>query len=84
MAFFDVDEFLELSKHKSIQDFLQDEKKFEDCDCVILNWRMNTDNGNIYNNKKPLSDRFTVFQKRTKYSIYKSIIKLNKVKIDKD
>lgn len=37
IAFFDADEFLELVEHKTIQDFLNSNKKFNDFDCIGIN-----------------------------------------------
>lgn len=57
VAFIDLDEFIYLDG-KKIKDFLS-EAHFEDTDVIHLNWRVYTDNGQIYNSDKPVQERFT-------------------------
>lgn len=56
IAFFDVDEFLHLKGENDIHLFLSKMEKFE---CVLVNWMIMTDNGQIYNTFRPLEERFT-------------------------
>ena len=57
--FFDFDEFLELvPKNKTIQEFLNN-KIFDNCQCIKVNWLIFTDNNLINYEKKPLQDRFS-------------------------
>lgn len=44
IAYFDVDEFLEIPNHKDIKDYLKDKTDF---DCVMINWLCFGDNGQI-------------------------------------
>ena len=55
----DFDEFYIFPKHGNIKDFL---KEFpEDCQCVLTNWLCMTDNNLVYNDGRPLMERFTEF-----------------------
>lgn len=56
IAFFDFDEFLELKEHKDIHEFLEG---FGDFECVLINWMVMTDNGQVYNTHRQLKERFT-------------------------
>lgn len=56
MLFSDIDEFLILEKHKTIQEFIEDKK---DYDCILINWMCMTDNNQIHYEEKPLMERFT-------------------------
>lgn len=56
MLFCDVDEFLILNKHKTIQEFLKDKNDYE---CVLVNWKCMSSNGLIEYENKPLMERFT-------------------------
>lgn len=47
IAFFDIDEFLELSIHNNVKDFLN-QKMFDNYNCVRICWKQYTDNGLIY------------------------------------
>ena len=58
LAFYDFDEFLYLKKHKTIQEFV-DEEKFENCNNIKINWIIYTDNDLIYYENKPVQERFT-------------------------
>ena len=56
LSFFDMDEFLELNKkYNSIQDFLND-KIFEKCENIKINWLM-CKNENLYYENKSLFER---------------------------
>ena len=56
MAFFDFDEFLVLANDTDIHSFLE---KFNDFDCVKINWMTYTDNELINNDGRPVNERFT-------------------------
>ena len=61
LSFFDMDEFLELNKkYKKIQDFLND-KIFNKCQNIKINWLMYKNNNNIYYENKPLQQRIKTF-----------------------
>lgn len=53
-AYFDCDEFLELTTHENIKDFLNGIKE----KCVLLNWVVYGPDGNIHKIDEPLSVRF--------------------------
>ena len=58
LAFFDIDEQLELIKHKSIDDFLADKNDYE---VVLINWFCFGDaNQVVADFSKPLKERFTI------------------------
>ena len=64
ITFFDIDEFLILQpKNLSIQDFLNNQR-FNNCDLIQINWRVFTDNEQLYWIDKPLMERFP---RETKY-----------------
>ena len=50
-------EYIYLKDFKSIKSFLND-KRFEKCNRVQLNWIMHTDNNLLYYENKPLKERF--------------------------
>jgi len=58
IAFFDVDEFLVLKKHKNVKDFLSE---YSDYDSVGINWCLFGDNGldSVIDNNYSLIKRFT-------------------------
>jgi len=56
IAFFDMDEFLHVNGVNDIHLFLNKMDKFE---CVLVNWMVMTDNGQVYNTHRPLEERFT-------------------------
>jgi len=58
IAFFDVDEYLELiPKNISIQDFLNN-SRYKNCESIKINWKVFTDNNQLYYEDKPLNERF--------------------------
>ena len=74
IAYFDVDEFLELVEHKTIKEFLISNENFIKFDGIIFNWKLVGDGGLIYNDYKPLKDRFSqsrIIDSKT----FKSIVK---------
>ena len=61
LSFFDMDEFLELNKkYKNIQDFLND-KIFEQCQNIKINWIIYYNKNNLYYKNIPLQQRITQF-----------------------
>jgi hypothetical protein len=75
VAFFDVDEFLVLKKHKDVKDFLKD---YEDYLSVGINWVLFGDNGINH-----VGDDYNVIKRFTKRQIgvdphIKSIVNLNR------
>ena len=53
----DVDEFLTLYKHKTIQEFV--ESFPQDWEQILINWKCYNDNDLVYYEDKPLKERFT-------------------------
>lgn len=65
IAFFDMDEFLIIDK--DIHKFM---KKYNKYQCLLVNWMIMNDNGQIYNTARPLMERFTTpmpFDKKVGY-----------------
>ena len=58
LSFYDFDEFLYLKENKNIQEFL-DQKKFNQCINIKINWMAYSDNDLIYYENKPVQERFT-------------------------
>ena len=58
LAFYDFDEFLYLKNHKTIQEFV-DQRKFDHCINIKINWIIYSDNDLIYYENKPVQERFT-------------------------
>lgn len=54
-AYFDCDEFLELSQHSSVKDFLKNIQE----DCVLINWVVFGGGGKYLKEDGKLSERFT-------------------------
>ena len=75
LSFFDFDEFLVLvPKTKTIKQFLNN-KIFDNCQSIKVNWLMFTDNNLIYYENKPMEERFTSSLKISK--VMKSIVRGN-------
>ncbi len=56
-AYFDCDEFFEMSVYKNIKDFLA---PMEEYDCVFFNWLLFGPNGNMYKQPGGVRERFPV------------------------
>ena len=57
LSFFDIDEFLEINeKYKTIQAFLND-KIFQYCQVIEINWLTYINDKNLYYENKPLQER---------------------------
>lgn len=82
MIFFDIDEFIHLNKYTDIKTFLN-EKKFDKCQKIYLNWVFHTDNNSFHYEKLGLQERFTKKEKTPEkitsdsFNYVKSIIKGN-------
>ena len=62
LIFYDIDEFIHLSNHKNIKQFLND-KKFNKCKKIYLNWVLHTDNDLIHYENLSLFKRFPAIEK---------------------
>lgn len=82
LIFFDMDEFIFLREYHNIKDFLN-QKKFNKCQRIQLNWYFHTDNNLIYYDNRTLQERFPVKERKWKnkklggLEAIKSIIKGN-------
>jgi len=82
VAFYDIDEFLYLSNHTYINDFLSS-PIFEKCQSIIINWKYYGDNDKLFYEPKPLKERFTepitsyenLIKDKFLYSAAKSIVR---------
>ena len=69
LLFYDLDEYIYLKDYESIKPFLN-EKKFENCSKIYLNWIMHTDNNLLYYDNRSLHERFPILEpKAKKYNI---------------
>ena len=60
LAFFDVDEYLNLSPDNlTIQQLLHN-SRYNNCESIKFNWKVFTDNNQLDYENKPLNERFTV------------------------
>jgi hypothetical protein len=57
IAFFDCDEFLELTTANNVKEYLAD-KVFIDYDIIKINWETYTDSGQLFYENKPVVERF--------------------------
>lgn len=57
MGFFDIDEFLYLND-KTIPDWLEEHKEFDDTDVIKFNWLYYGDNGLVHYDNRPVQERF--------------------------
>ena len=78
LSFFDMDEFLEINKkYRTIYDFFND-KIFENCKVIKINWLTYTNNKNLYYENKPLQERIKTSNSNESISNHiKSTIKGN-------
>ena len=78
LSFFDMDEFLELNeKYNNIQEFLND-KIFNKCKNIKINWLFSKANNKLYYENKSLSERFKNFDYKSGANIHiKSTVKGN-------
>ena len=61
LIFYDIDEYIYLKNYSNIKDFLN-EKRFNECQTIYLNWVMHTDNNLIYYENKSLHKRFPILE----------------------
>lgn len=82
LIFYDMDEFIFLRNYTNINDFLN-QKIFNKCQRIQLNWFFHTDNNLLYYDNRTLAERFPETDKRWNGSIIggsegiKSILKGN-------
>jgi len=62
LIFYDIDEYIHLTNYKNIKDFLN-EKKFDKCKKIYLNWVFHTDNDLVYYENHSLFERFPIVEK---------------------
>jgi hypothetical protein len=76
VAFFDVDEFLMLKKHTSVQDFMADHCPAGLCGSVGINWLWFGTANQTYYDPKPVTQRF-VYRDYQPIKIIKSIARVD-------
>jgi hypothetical protein len=67
IGFFDFDEYLRIGNRRSLPNLLN---LYKAADCVLVNWRLFTDNGLTHYDPRPLKERFTEvmpINKKVKY-----------------
>ena len=78
LIFYDIDEFIYLNNYKNIKKFLN-QKIFNDCEVICLNWIEHTDNNKLYYENKSLFERFKQIEnldkKSKKYPQVKPILR---------
>lgn len=75
IMFLDVDEFLVLKKHASVQEYLS-EKVFENVKDIRINWLCYGDNNFLHYENKPVRERFTeLCENKEVNKYYKNFIK---------
>ena len=74
VAFFDIDEFLVLKKHKNVKDFILD---YKEAHAIGINWVFFGDNGLSFDGEYSLLKRFTK-RSRVADGRVKCILKMNK------
>ena len=81
--FYDMDEFIFLKNYTSIKYFLN-EKKFQKCNIIFLNWVNHLDNNKIYYSNESLFKRFPKYKYNKTYAFVKSMIRghLSKIVIN--
>ena len=57
ILFYDIDEYIHLKNYSNIQKMLN-EKKFEKCKKILLNWVIHTDNNLFFYDNRTLHERF--------------------------
>jgi hypothetical protein len=81
IGFFDVDEFLHLEKHRTIQQFISSNKKFNNYDSIHFSWLNYTDSNEIYYTDLPVKTRFTA-KSNFMSEFVKSLIRTNSVNLN--
>ena len=61
LLFYDLDEYIYLKNYRNIKPFLN-EKKFENCSKIYLNWIIHTDNNLLYYDNRTLHERFPILE----------------------
>jgi len=59
MGFFDIDEYLEITGNRNIEDFLS-QSKFKEADCICVYWLIFGDNGLLHYDSRPVYERFLI------------------------
>lgn len=59
LIFYEIDEYIHINNNNNIKTFLSEEK-FENCECIYLNWLFHTDNNLLYYDNRTLQERFPI------------------------
>ena len=60
IAFFDIDEYMEILNGKTINEFLSDDR-FSNSDAIFIYWLIFGDSGNLHYENKPVYERFVQY-----------------------
>ena len=75
ISFFDIDEYLILdSKFISLQQLLNN-KRYQNCEGILINWKIYHDNNNLEYKNISIKQRFTEVKKNFRDKISKSIVR---------
>lgn len=73
IAFFDVDEFLELEEYKTIQQLFNNKHIYNDYDNIVVSWYTILDDGKMYYENKPVQERFSKHNIIKQYGQYQTM-----------
>jgi hypothetical protein len=59
LIFYEIDEYIHIKENNDLKLFLSDQK-FDNCECIYLNWLFHTDNNLIYYDNRTLQERFPI------------------------
>ena len=59
LIFYEIDEYIHLKENNDIKTFLSN-AKFDNCECIYLNWIFHTDNNLINYDNRTLQERFPI------------------------
>lgn len=76
IAFFDIDEFLELTEHNNIHDFFK-QSIFKNFTSIAINWLCYGDNEHVYFENKPVQERFKIPLLKTPKGVFEKYTPLN-------
>lgn len=74
IGFFDIDEFLEITGNRNIEEFLSQDK-YIDADSIYVYWLIYGDNGLIHYDSRPVYERFLIPNKPSEKNCYKVFLR---------
>lgn len=81
IAYFDIDEFIDIGEYKTISAFLKSNKNFQEYDNIAIRWVIMDDNDLVHNDGRPCLERFTVKREDAQPNV-KSIANTKKITIE--